>query len=262
MTSVNGRKVAVVTGASSGIGYHTALQLAKSGFDLAVGARRVDRLAPLAEKVKRETGCDIWTGNLDVTDKASIEQFIEGVKACFGTVHLLVNNAGKALGTDYIDESANEADWEEMMETNVMGLLRMTKRMLPLLVDSGDGHIINIGSIAGHEAYAGGGVYCASKFAVRAITGALRQELLGKPVRVTAVDPGMVETEFSVVRYHGDENRADKVYEGFRPLTAEDVADCIVFAATRPVHVNIDEIILKSADQADAKRVARTGQTD
>lgn len=262
MTNINGAKVAVVTGVSSGIGYQTAFLLAKAGFHLAVGARRVERLAPLESEVKRETESDIWTMALDVTDKASIEQFIEGVKTRFGTVHLLVNNAGKALGVDYINESADEADWEEMMETNVMGLLRMTKRMLPLLVDSGDGHIINIGSIAGHEAYAGGGVYCASKFAVRAITGALRQELLGKPVRVTAVDPGMVETEFSVVRYHGDENRADKVYEGFRPLTAEDVADCIVFAATRPIHVNIDEIILKSVDQADAKRVARTEQTD
>jgi NADP-dependent 3-hydroxy acid dehydrogenase YdfG len=136
----------------------------------------------------------------------------------------------------------------------------MTKRLVPYLIESGDGHIINIGSTAGHEAYAGGGVYCGTKFAVRAITGALRQELLGKPVRVSSIDPGMVETEFSIVRFHGDEDRAAKVYEGLRPLRAEDVADCVVFAATRPFHVNIDEMILKSIDQADSRRVARHGQ--
>lgn len=251
-------KMAVVTGASSGIGYRTAVELARAGFDVAVGARRVERLQPLVDEIHQLTGQKVWTGALDVTDKGSVEAFVSSVQAQFKTVHLLVNNAGKALGVDFIDENADESDWEEMMETNVMGLLRMTKRMIPYLVKSGDGHIVNIGSIAGHEAYSGGGVYCASKFAVRAITGALRQELLGKPVRVTSIDPGMVETEFSVVRFHGDEDRANHVYDDFRPLTAEDIADCIVFAATRPVHVNIDEMIVKSVDQADAKRIART----
>ncbi|EPZ44682.1 SDR family NAD(P)-dependent oxidoreductase [Alicyclobacillus acidoterrestris] len=253
-------KVAVVTGASAGIGYSTAVGLAEAGFQLAVGARRKDGLVKLVEDIQRRTGVKPFAESLDVTDKESVDAFVKGVVSEYGKVNVLVNNAGKALGVDYIDERANEDDWEVMLDTNVLGLLRMTKRLVPYLVESGDGHIINLGSTAGHEAYAGGGVYCATKFGVRAITGALRQELLGKPVRVTSIDPGMVETEFSVVRFHGDTERASRVYEGFRPLTAEDVADCIVFAATRPAHVNIDNIILKSVDQADATRVARKGQ--
>lgn len=256
--SISGQgKIAVVTGASSGIGYAAAIGLAAAGFQLAVGARRAEKLESLVSVVKEQTGSAPFSAPLDVTDKTSVDAFVTDVLGHFGTVQVLVNNAGKALGVDYIDEGADEDDWETMLETNVMGLLRMTKRLVPHLVASGEGHIINIGSTAGHEAYAGGGVYCASKFAVRAITEALRRELLGKPVRISSIDPGMVETEFSVVRYHGDTARAGKVYEGFRPLTAEDVADCIVFAATRPVHVNIDNMILKSIDQADATRVAR-----
>ncbi|MFD1673352.1 SDR family NAD(P)-dependent oxidoreductase [Alicyclobacillus fodiniaquatilis] len=250
-------KVAIVTGASSGIGYATALALADAGFQLAVGARRQDKLEGLVQAIEQSTGARPFAAALDVTDVSSVESFIEGVLQHYQTVHVLVNNAGKALGIDNIDENADETDWELMLDTNVLGLLRMTKRLVPHLVASGAGHIINIGSIAGHEAYAGGGVYCASKFAVRAITGALRQELLGKPIRITSIDPGMVETEFSVVRYHGDNDKAAQVYEGVRPLTAEDVADCILFAATRKAHVNIDEMIVKTIDQADAKRVAR-----
>lgn len=250
-------KVAIVTGASSGIGYATAMALADAGFQLAVGARRQDKLEGLVHAIEQNTGARPFAAALDVTDVSSVESFIEGVLQHYQTVHVLVNNAGKALGTDNIDENADETDWELMLDTNVLGLLRMTKRLVPHLVASGAGHIINIGSIAGHEAYAGGGVYCASKFAVRAITGALRQELLGKPIRITSIDPGMVETEFSVVRYHGDNGKAAQVYEGVRPLTAEDVADCILFAATRKAHVNIDEMIVKTIDQADAKRVAR-----
>lgn len=234
--------------------------LARVGFSLAVGARRKERLDDVSKEIERISGARPYAAALDVTDTTSVERFISGVLDHYGKVNVLVNNAGKALGLDHIDASANEDDWQEMLDTNVMGLLRMTKRLVPYLIESGDGHIINIGSTAGHEAYAGGGVYCGTKFAVRAITGALRQELLGKPVRVSSIDPGMVETEFSIVRFHGDEDRAAKVYEGLRPLRAEDVADCVVFAATRPFHVNIDEMILKSIDQADSRRVARHGQ--
>lgn len=253
-------KTAIVTGASAGIGYATAIGLASVGFQVAVGARSVERLAKVTDALTEISGQRPYSSALDVTDAQSIERFIEGVLEHHGGVNVLVNNAGKALGVDPIDQAANEDDWSEMLDTNVMGLLRMTKRLVPHLVASGEGHIINIGSTAGHEAYAGGGAYCASKFAVRAITGVLRQELLGKPVRVSSIDPGMVETEFSLVRFHGDSVRAAKVYEGFRPLTAEDIADCIVFAATRPIHVNIDEMIVKSIDQADSRRVARKGQ--
>lgn len=260
MAMTGNGKVAIVTGASVGIGKATAVGLARAGFSLAVGARRTERLRDVTSEIEQVTGVIPYAAALDVTDNASVAAFVDGVLSHYGRVNVLVNNAGKALGVDYIEPSANEDDWQEMLDTNVMGLLRMTKRLVPHLIESGEGHIINIGSTAGHETYSGGGVYCGSKFAVRAITGALRQELLGKPVRVSSVDPGMVETEFSLVRFHGDEERAAKVYDGFRPLTAEDVADCIVFAATRPFHVNIDEIILKSIDQADARRVARHGQ--
>ncbi|WAH35868.1 SDR family NAD(P)-dependent oxidoreductase [Alicyclobacillus dauci] len=255
-------RVAIVTGASSGIGRATAVGFAEAGFQLAIGARRAEKLQAVVEELTNITGHAPLAAPLDVTSTESVEAFVSGVIEHYGKVNVLVNNAGKALGVDYIDERANEDDWETMLDTNVMGLLRMTKRLVPHLVESGDGHIINIGSTAGHEAYAGGGVYCATKFAVRAITGALRQELLGKPVRISSIDPGMVETEFSVVRYHGDSERAAQVYEGLRPLTAEDIADAIVYTATRPHHVNIDTMILKPIDQADAKRVARKGQED
>lgn len=253
-------KVAVVTGASSGIGYASAIGLATAGFVVAVGARREDKLTEVSKELESIMGTKPFSMSLDVTKVNSVESFVQGVLGTYGKVNVLVNNAGKALGVDYIDERADEVLWEEMLQTNVMGVLRMTKRFLPHLVESGDGHVINIGSTAGHEVYAGGGVYAGTKHAVRAITGAIRLELLGKPVRVTSVDPGMVETEFSLVRYQGDAARAAKVYEGFRPLHAEDVADCVVYAATRPAHVNIDEIIMKSVDQADSRSVARRSE--
>ncbi|TDY49604.1 NADP-dependent 3-hydroxy acid dehydrogenase YdfG [Alicyclobacillus sacchari] len=256
--AISGRgKVAIVTGASSGIGEATAIALAEAGFRLALGARRVEKLSQVAARIERISGEKPLALALDVTCTENVETYVQNVLQRFGKVHVLVNNAGKALGRDPIDEVANEADWQEMIDTNVMGLLRMTRRLVPHLIASGEGHIVNIGSTAGHEAYAGGGVYCGTKFAVRAITGALRQELLGKPVRVTSIDPGMVETEFSIVRFHGDKSRADAVYAGMRPLTATDIADCIAFAVTRPVHVNIDDMIVTSIDQAGATRVVR-----
>ena len=239
-------KIAVVTGASAGIGEATVRRLLAEGFEVWAGARRVDRLETLAF----ETGCS-WAA-LDVTDQTSVEAFAARISSC----NLLVNNAGGAKGLTTVAEASDE-DWSWMFETNVLGLMRMTRAMLPALEASGDGHIVNVGSIAGIETYPGGAGYTAVKHGVRAITQTLRLELWGKPIRVTEVLPGLVETEFSIVRFGGDEARAKKVYEGLDVLAAEDIADCIAWATTRPSHVNIDEIVVKPRDQARATVVNR-----
>ncbi|HEY0555443.1 MAG TPA: SDR family NAD(P)-dependent oxidoreductase [Thermoanaerobaculia bacterium] len=242
-----GNKIAVVTGASSGIGAATAQALAGAGFSLYLGARRLDRLREVAGPI------GATALELDVTDVDSIAAFCGQLP---DAIHLLVNNAGGAHGLDRI-ESASDADWIVMWETNVLGVMRLTRALLPALKASGDGHVINLGSIAGFETYVGGGGYTASKHAVRALTRTLRVELLGQPVRVTEVAPGLVETEFSLVRFAGDEERANSVYRGLDPLTAGDIADCVVWAATRPSHVNIDEIVVRPRDQATATMVNR-----
>jgi NADP-dependent 3-hydroxy acid dehydrogenase YdfG len=247
-TTTRDRGTAVVTGASSGIGAATAIRLAREGFAVVLGARRADRLAQVASAC----GPSARALPLDVTDPASVEAFCAEVGNC----HVLVNNAGGALGLDPIAE-ADEADWQLMYDTNVMGTMRMTKALMPALVASGDGHIVVVGSIAGHEPYPGGAGYNAAKFAARAFASVLRKELLGLPVRVTEIDPGMVETEFSLVRFDGDADRAAAVYEGVTPLTADDIADCIGFAVTRPSHVNIDTMIVLARDQAGAREVHR-----
>ena len=242
------RPVAVVTGASSGIGEATARRLAAEGFEVVLGARRLDRL----EEVAR--ACEGRAIALDVTDEGSVDSFFSQVER----VDLLVNNAGLASGREPIrewDESRSRVMWE----TNVIGLLRATKAALGRLEASGNGHIVNVGSIAGFETYPGGAGYTASKHAVRAITRTLRLELLGKPIRVTEIAPGLVETEFSVVRFDGDAEEAKKVYSGLQPLTADDIADCIAWAATRPPHVNIDEIVVRPRAQATARDVHREG---
>jgi NADP-dependent 3-hydroxy acid dehydrogenase YdfG len=238
--------VAVVTGASSGIGAATATALHEAGFALVLGARRIDRL--------HEVGAALGARYLplDVTDLASVQAFCAEIPE----VHVLVNNAGGALGLDRVAD-AKDDDWERMYDTNVLGLMRMTRELLPKLEASNAGHVINVGSIAGREPYPGGAGYNAVKFAVQAITKVLRLELVGRPIRVTEVAPGMVETEFSEVRFKGDTVRAAQVYAGLQPLTAADVADCIVWAATRPPHVNIDEIVVKPLAQASATVVAR-----
>jgi NADP-dependent 3-hydroxy acid dehydrogenase YdfG len=239
-------KTAVVTGASSGIGAATARRLVKEGFAVVVGARRLDRLRDVADEIGARAL------PLDVTSSESVEAFAAEVPEC----GLLVNNAGGALGLDRIADG-DEDRWRWMYDANVLGVLRMTKALLPKLEASGDGHVVMVGSIAGLEIYEGGGGYTAAKHAAHAVTETLRLELLGKPVRVTLVAPGMVETEFSVVRFDGDRARADKVYEGVEPLVADDVADCIAWAATRPSHVNIDTIVVKPRDQATARAVHR-----
>jgi NADP-dependent 3-hydroxy acid dehydrogenase YdfG len=240
------RRVAVVTGASSGIGEATARQLATEGFSVVVGARRLDRLEALASDIR---GVAV---SLDVTDAASVAAFVDQVPRC----DVLVNNAGGALGLAPVEE-ADEDQWRWMYEANVLGVVRMTKALLPALVASGDGHVVVVGSVAGLWTYPGGAGYTAAKHAVAAVRETLRVELLGRPVRVTEVDPGMVETEFSLVRFGGDKARADAVYEGVMPLTAEDVADCIVWAVTRPSHVNVDRIVVMPRDQAGPRDVHR-----
>lgn len=239
----------VVTGASSGIGAACARAFAKLGDRLSLGARRSERLPDLAKGA--------FCHALDVTKPNSVERFVAAAIAANGPIDVLVNNAGLARGVEKIAEGTGEA-WREMIETNVLGLLEVTRRVLPQMVAAGRGHIVVIGSIAGHKAYAGGGVYCGSKRALQPICEAIRLETLGSGIRVTSVDPGMVETEFSVVRFRGDQARADKVYEGTRPLVAEDVAECVLFAATRPPHVNLDTIVVMPTDQASPQAVHRT----
>jgi NADP-dependent 3-hydroxy acid dehydrogenase YdfG len=239
---------AVVTGASSGIGAATARALAGAGYEVVVGARRLERLEALAEEIGAEAL------PLDVTDGDSVEAFAARVERC----DVLVNNAGGALGLDHVAE-ADEERWRWMYEANVLGTMRMTRALLPSLAGSGGGLIVAVTSIAAFEAYRGGAGYMAAKHGQRAMLRGLRLELLGEPVRVTEVAPGMVETEFSVVRLGGDEEAARRVYEGMRPLAAEDVAECIRWVASLPAHVNVDEIVVRPRDQAAATEVFRDG---
>jgi 3-hydroxy acid dehydrogenase / malonic semialdehyde reductase len=235
-------KTAIVTGASSGIGRATAHALAEAGVRVAGGARRVDRLET---DVKLE---------LDVRDAASCERFVAAAVDALGGIDILFNNAGLALGRYPFTESTEE-DEDAVFNTNVNGLVRMTRLCLPHLRDGG--HIVNMGSVAGRQAYENGATYVTSKFAVRGFTYALREDLLGRPVRITTVDAGLVETEFSIVRFKGDRGKADAVYRGVDPLTAEDISDCVMWALTRPWHVNVDEIVVKARNQASGGRILR-----
>lgn len=245
------RPVAVVTGASSGIGAAAAKALAEAGFDLVLGARRTDRLAEVAEACG-EAGGEARAIALDVTDEASVAAFTEAIERC----DLLVNNAGGAFGLASVAEADLEL-WQGMYDVNVLGTVRVTKALLPKLIESGNGQVVVIGSIAARQPYPGGAGYNAAKHAEAAVARVLRLELLGQPVRVCEIDPGMVETEFSLVRFEGDKERADAVYEGMTPLTADDVAEAIAWAATRPAHVNIDHITITPRDQAAAQMVHR-----
>jgi NADP-dependent 3-hydroxy acid dehydrogenase YdfG len=244
--SARGR-TALVTGASSGIGAATVRSLAAAGFDVVAAARRVER----CEELAREVGCRAL--RLDVTDRDSVAEVAEALPE----LAVLVNNAGGALGLEPVAE-ADEGQWREMYEANVMGVMRVTKALLPKLEQSGDGHVVVVGSVAGVEVYPGGGGYTAAKHAAHAVTKTLRLELLGRPIRVTEVAPGMVETEFSLVRFGGDRTKADAVYEGTTPLTGEDVADAIAYVVTRPPHVDVDYLSIKPTHQATARDVHRT----
>jgi NADP-dependent 3-hydroxy acid dehydrogenase YdfG len=239
-------KTAVVTGASSGIGEAAARLLAGDGWRVVVGARRRDRLQALAEEIGGAAH------RLDVADPASVEEFAAAVPEC----HLLVNNAGGALGLEPVDE-AEEEKWLAMYQSNVLGTMRMTRALLPALRASGDGHLIGVTSIAAFETYRGGAGYTAAKHAQRALMRTLRLELLGEPIRVTEIAPGMTETEFSLVRFDGDEDKAASTYRGVEPLHAPEVAECIRWAAAQPSHVNIDEIVVRPRDQARANELHR-----
>jgi NADP-dependent 3-hydroxy acid dehydrogenase YdfG len=242
-------RIAAITGASSGIGAATARALAADGFEVVLGARRLERLRALASEVGGEAVA------LDVTDPDAVEAFAASLTSC----DVLVNNAGGALGLDPI-AAGDEEQWRRMYEANAMGTMRMTRALLPRLVESGDGHVVAVTSIAGFEAYRGGAGYIAAKHAQRALLRVLRLELLGQPVRVTEIAPGMVETEFSLVRFGGDEEAAARVYQRMEPLRAEDVAECIRWAVSQPARVNVDEIVVRPRDQAAATEVHRSGR--
>ena len=240
------RPTAIVTGASSGIGEATARQLAASGFHVVLGARRLDRLEQIAKEI------DGTALPLDVTDPDSVAEFAKAVP----NARVLINNAGGALGAEPI-AAADEEHWRWMWETNVLGTLRVTKALLPTLIASGDGHVVTVTSIAAVEIYDGGAGYTSAKHAEAALHQTLRGEYLGKPVRFTEILPGMVETEFSLVRFDGDADRAAAVYQGLVPLTAQDIAEVIDFAVSRPTHVNIDSMVIKPRAQASATRAHR-----
>ena len=246
MGALDGKR-AVVTGASSGIGAATARALAREGAAVAVGARRMEKLG--------ELGDGFVALELDVTDPDSSARFVAGAVQSLEGLDILVNNAGLALGRDLFDASTEE-DEQVVLETNVHGVIRMTRLCLPYLSDGG--HIVNIGSVAGRQAYERGALYVTSKFAVRGFTYALREDLLGRPIRLTTVDPGLVETDFSRVRFRGDEDAAARVYQGVEPMTPDDVAECVLFALTRPPHVNVDEIVVKALAQSSGGRILRS----
>jgi 3-hydroxy acid dehydrogenase/malonic semialdehyde reductase len=249
-------RIVFVTGASAGIGEATARAFAAEGSKVLLCARRVERLERLARELEQAHKVAVHAFGLDVRDQAEVERTVAGLPVEWRAVDVLVNNAGLSRGLDKLPQGLVD-DWEEMIDTNVKGLLYVTRAVLPGMVERGRGHIINVGSIAGHEVYPAGNVYCATKFAVRALSKGLRLDLNGTPIRVSEIDPGMVETEFSQVRFHGDKDRAAKVYQGLAPLTGNDIAQAAVWCATRPPHVNISEIVVMPTAQASATLVHR-----
>ncbi len=253
-------QIVFITGASSGIGAACAKIFAKGGAKLILAARRLEKLDRLANELVETKSIasmnEIYLLELDVRDRPQVESAVTALPDAWKNIDILINNAGLSRGLDKLYEG-NFQDWEEMIDTNVKGLLYMTRYIVPGMVSRNRGHVVNIGSIAGRQAYPKGSVYCASKAAVRAISDGLKQDLLGTAVRVTEIEPGLVETEFSNVRFHGDAEKAKNVYQGLTPLTADDVADVVYFCATRSPHVNISEVLLVPTDQATATLVHR-----
>ncbi|MEH2166465.1 MAG: SDR family oxidoreductase [Nostoc sp.] len=255
MTSLQ-NQIILITGASSGIGTACAKIFAGAGAKLMLAARRLERLQQLADTLSKDFSTEIHLLQLDVRDRNAVESAIATLPSAWSDIDILINNAGLSRGLDKLHEGSFQ-DWEDMIDTNVKGLLYVSRYVVPGMVSRDRGHVVNLGSIAGHQTYPGGNVYCATKAAVRAISEGLKQDLLGTRVRITSVDPGMVETEFSEVRFHGNTERANKVYQGVTPLTADDVADVIFFCVTRSPHVNINEVVLMPVDQASATLVNR-----
>ena len=256
MTSLHGNSV-LITGASSGIGAATAHAFAREKCNLLLAARRRDRIDQLARHLADKYAITAQAITLDVTKQKDVDAALGSLSTAWEQIDILVNNAGLSRGLTKLQEG-DIGDWEEMIDTNIKGLLYVTRSILPGMVKRKKGHIINIGSIAGHQLYPAGNVYCATKFAVKALSEGLRLDLLGTGVRVTSVDPGMVQTEFSQVRFHGDTERATAVYQGLQPLSADDVAEVILFCATRPPHVDVADIIVMPTDQASVNHAHRT----
>lgn len=250
-------KIALITGATSGIGQATALKAAEAGYDVIITGRRRDRLEELAKTI-RSKGADALILGFDVRRQAEVQSAIDSLTDKWKNIDVLVNNAGLAVGVSPIQEGVLD-DWERMIDTNVKGLLYVTRAVAPLLIARQGGHIVNIASIAGKEVYPGGNVYCATKHAVDALSRAMRTDMLRHNIKVTNIAPGMVETEFSLVRYKGDSEAAANVYKGIQPLMNEDIADTILFAITRPPHVCLNDIVIMPTAQANARDVNRNG---
>jgi NADP-dependent 3-hydroxy acid dehydrogenase YdfG len=244
-------KIVFITGASAGIGAATALAFAAEGARLLLAARRAEKLAEVAAAAVERGAESVHTISLDVRDRSGVQKAIDSLPSEWAPIDILVNNAGLSRGLEKLYQGSIE-DWEEMIDTNVKGLLYVTRAVVPGMIERGGGHIVNLGSTAGEMTYPGGAVYCATKAAERAINDGLRQDVLGTPIRVTTVDPGMVETEFSIVRFHGDRERAANFYNGIQPLTPEDVADAILWAVSRPANVNIARVLLTPVQQANS----------
>lgn len=249
-------KWALVTGATAGIGWATAETLAKQGYSILATGRRPERLEELQKHLaKVAPAAKFQAGTFDVSDRFEVSEFVKNHQSTLEKIEVLVNNAGLAKGVEKIQEGQLD-DWETMIDTNVKGLLFMTRAVLPLMLKKNSGHIVNLGSVAGRWTYPGGAVYCATKFAVRALSEGLRMDLLGSKIRVTNIEPGMVQSEFSLVRFE-DQAKADKVYEGMTPLAAQDIADTIAWCVARPAHVNIQELVIYPVDQAHVGQIAR-----
>jgi len=249
-------KIALITGATAGIGKATALALAREGASVILTGRRTERLEAVGQEIQRRFQTDWLALTLDVRDRNAVSTAIEGLPEHWKNIDILVNNAGLGRGLDKLHEG-NIEDWEEMIDTNIKGLLYVTRAVVPGMVQRKKGDVVNIGSIAGHEVYPGGNVYCATKHAVDALTKGLRIDLVDTPLRVSSVDPGLVETEFSVVRFHGDTQRADNVYSGLQPLSGEDIAEAVLFIVTRPPHVQIADMVVFPTAQGSAAVVHR-----
>ena len=252
-------KLVFITGASSGIGAACASYFAKSGARLLLCARRLDTLDRLADELRKQYNTDVHTFQLDVRDRNAVKNSIDTLPDVFSQIDILVNNAGLAAGFD-VTQEANIDDWETMIDTNVKGLLYVTRAVLPSMVAKNAGHIINIGSVAAREVYPKGNVYCATKHAVKALSASLRMDVFGTRIRVSMIDPGAVETNFSMTRFKGDEKRASAVYAGMTPLTPEDIADVVLYCANCPPHVNISDVMIMPTDQACATMVFRQSE--
>lgn len=254
--SVMKDKIVFISGSSSGIGKACAYRFAGEGARLILCARREEKLGEVAQNLRLEFGTDVYYFALDVRDRDAVKESIDAIPVDWKSIDILINNAGLARGFSKLHEGSID-DWEEMIDTNIKGLLYMTRKIVPQMIERGRGDIINIGSIAGHEVYPNGAVYCASKHAVDALTRGLRMDLAGIPLRVSTVDPGMVETEFSIVRFHGNHKKADSVYQGLKPLAAGDIAETVFFCASRPPHVQIAEIVIFPTAQKSSTIVHR-----